>query len=101
MQSPHDRGLQQLVTRVDLDSGASVSHDFRPHGYPGEPVFISAGDSGEEDDGCVVTLVYDAVARCTDVVDLDARDLAARPLFVARLKHHVPFSLHGHFVPEG
>jgi all-trans-8'-apo-beta-carotenal 15,15'-oxygenase len=95
-----DGGLQQLVTRVDLDSGASVSHDFRPHGYPGEPVFIPADDSGDEDDGCVVTLVYDAVARCTDVVGLDARELAARPLFVARLKHHVPFSLHGHFVPE-
>ena len=34
-----------------------------------------------------------------DIVGLDGRDLAARPLFVARLRHHVPFSLHGHFVP--
>jgi all-trans-8'-apo-beta-carotenal 15,15'-oxygenase len=30
-------------------------------------------------------------------VGLDARDIAAAPLFVARLKHHVPFSLHGTF----
>jgi all-trans-8'-apo-beta-carotenal 15,15'-oxygenase len=95
-----ERGLQQLVTRVDLDSGTSVSHDLRPHGYAGEPVFIPSGEAGEEDDGCVVTLVYDAVAERTDIVGLDARDLAARPLFVARLRHHVPFSLHGHFVPE-
>ena len=92
-------GLQQLVTRIDLESGHTVSHDFRPHGYPGEPVFIPARPHGEEDDGWVVTLVFDAVAQKTDVVGLDARDLAARPLFVARLRHHVPFSLHGHFVP--
>jgi all-trans-8'-apo-beta-carotenal 15,15'-oxygenase len=96
----NERGLQQLLTRVDFDSGRTVSHDFRPHGYPGEPVFIPARAQGEEDDGCVVTLVYDAAAGRTDVVGLDARDLAARPLFVARLPHHVPFSLHGHFVPR-
>ena len=95
-----ERGLQQLLTRVDLESGKTVSHDFRPHRYPGEPVFIPARDQGEEDDGCVVTLVYDAAAGRTDIVGLDARDLAASPLFVARLPHHVPYSLHGHFVPR-
>ena len=63
-------------------------------------MFIPARAHGEEDDGCVVTLVFDAERESTDIVGLDARDLAARPLFVARLKHHVPFSLHGHFVPQ-
>jgi all-trans-8'-apo-beta-carotenal 15,15'-oxygenase len=47
----------------------------------------------------VVTLVFDARLQRTEVVGLDARDLAARPLFVAPLKHHVPFSLHGTFAP--
>ena len=66
-------GLQQRITRVDLESGATVSHDFAPHGYPGEPVFIPARPDGEEDDGFVVTLVFDAAdgphadrgTRCT------------------------------------
>ena len=48
----------------------------------------------------VVTLVFDAERKRTDVVGLDARDLAARPLFAARLKHHVPFMLHGTFTPR-
>jgi all-trans-8'-apo-beta-carotenal 15,15'-oxygenase len=47
-----------------------------------------------------VTLVFNAADRHTDIVGLDARDLAARPLFVARLKHHVPYSLHGTFTTE-
>jgi all-trans-8'-apo-beta-carotenal 15,15'-oxygenase len=95
-----DSGLQQRITRVDLDSGDTASHDFGPDGYAGEPVFIPARADGEEDDGFVVTLVYDANGGRTHIVGLDARDLAARPLFVARLKHHVPFSLHGMFVPR-
>ena len=95
-----EQGLQQLVSRVDMESGQAVSHNFAPDGYPGEPIFIPARASGEEDDGFVVTLVFDARERRTQIVGLDARDLAARPLFVARLKHHVPFSLHGYFAPE-
>jgi len=100
--NPTDQGigLQQRITRVDLESGASVSHDFAPHGYPGEPVFIPARPGGEEDEGFVVTLVFDAAANRTQIVGLDARDVAARPLFVARLRHHVPYSLHGTFTPR-
>ncbi len=95
-------GLQQRITRVDLASGAAVSHDFAPHGYPGEPVFIAAqpDGEGEEDDGFVVTLVFDAAADRTQIVGLDARDVSASPLFVARLRHHVPYSLHGTFTPR-
>ena len=93
-------GLQQRITRVDLESDRIVSHDFAPHGYPGEPLFIPARPDGEEDDGYVVTLVFDASEGRTRIVGLDARDIAASPLFVARLKHHVPFSLHGTFTPR-
>jgi all-trans-8'-apo-beta-carotenal 15,15'-oxygenase len=93
-------GLQQRITRVELESGRTTFHDFAPHGYPGEPVFIPARPDGEEDDGYVVTLVFDAADGRTRIVGLEARDLAASPLFVARLKHHVPFSLHGTFTPR-
>lgn len=93
------RGLQQQVARIDLESGAVTRHEFGPDGYPGEPVFVPTRADGEEDDGVIVTLVFDAVAKLTSVIGLDARDLAAQPLFVGRLRHHVPFSLHGFFVP--
>ena len=89
------QGLQQQVGRVDVESGAVAIHDFGPHGYVGEPSFIATGSG--EDDGVVVTLVYDAVERRSAIVGLDARDLAAKPLFTARLKHHVPYPLHGYF----
>ena len=100
--NPADRvqGLQQQLARVDLETGAVSRHDFGPDGYPGEPLFIAARAGGAEDDGVVVTLVFDANRQRTDIVGLDARDLGAKPLFVARLKHHVPFPLHGTFTPR-
>ena len=93
------RGLQQQLARVDVQSGAVARHDFGPNGYPGEPFFI-ASPGGAEDDGVIVTPVFDAARQRTDIVGLDARDLAARPLFVARLRHHLPFMLHGTFTPR-
>ncbi len=100
--NPADRaiGLQQQVVRVDLESGAVVRHDFGPDGYVGEPLFIPRPGNGAEDDGAVVVLVYDAARQCTAIAGLDARDLGAKPLFVARLSHHVPYPLHGCFVGD-
>jgi all-trans-8'-apo-beta-carotenal 15,15'-oxygenase len=89
------QGLQQQVARVDVENGTAAIHDFGPNGYVGEPLFVPTGDG--EDDGVVVTLVFDAADQRTAVVGLDARDLGARPLFTARLKHHVPYPLHGFF----
>jgi all-trans-8'-apo-beta-carotenal 15,15'-oxygenase len=92
-------GLQQQVARVDLESGSVSRHDFGPDGYPGEPLFIATGGDAE-DDGVIVTLVFDAVRRRTDIVGLDAHDISAQPLFMAALRHHVPFSFHGTFTPR-
>jgi all-trans-8'-apo-beta-carotenal 15,15'-oxygenase len=98
--NPADRtmGLQQRIAKLDLESGAATTHDFGPDGYPGEAVFVSIG--GAEDEGVLVTIVFDARTQRSAIVGLDARDLAAGPLFTARLKHHVPFGLHGCFVPR-
>jgi all-trans-8'-apo-beta-carotenal 15,15'-oxygenase len=90
-------GLQQQVAKVDLHSGTVNLHRFGAADYVGEPVYIATGAG--EDEGVVVTLVFDAASKLSSIVGLDARDLAARPLFTARLRHHVPYSLHGVFAP--
>jgi all-trans-8'-apo-beta-carotenal 15,15'-oxygenase len=56
--------------------------------------------STAKDDGVLVTLGYDVKAGRTDIVGLDACDVAAGPLFTTRLRHHVPYSLHGYFTPR-
>ncbi len=89
-------GMHQQIARIDLESGAVSVHDFGPTRYIGEPVFVPTGTTSE-DDGVIVTQAFDITRQRSEIVGLDARDLSARPLFVARLTHHVPYSLHGFF----
>ncbi len=93
-------GLQQRVSRVDVETGAVTSHDFAPNGYAGEPLFVPRSSDGAEDEGVVITLVYDVSTERTSIVGLDAANLGGAPLFTARLGHHVPYSLHGTFARE-
>lgn len=93
-------GLQQRVSQVDLQTGKVTSHDFAPDGYVGEPLFVPRNQDAAENDGTVLTLVFDAATRRTAIVGLDAADIAARPLFTARLAHHVPYPLHGTFARD-
>jgi all-trans-8'-apo-beta-carotenal 15,15'-oxygenase len=98
--NPADRvaGLQQQLAKVDVDTGAVITHDFGPTLYVGEPYFVPTGAG--EDDGVVVTLAFDASTQRSAIIGLDARDFGARPLFTARLRHHVPYGLHGCFSPD-
>jgi all-trans-8'-apo-beta-carotenal 15,15'-oxygenase len=93
--SDRAQGLQQQIARVDVENGAVTTHDFGANGYAGEPLFVPTGSA--EDDGVVVVSAFDAAEQRSAIVGLDARDLAAKPLFTARLKHHVPYPLHGFF----
>jgi all-trans-8'-apo-beta-carotenal 15,15'-oxygenase len=100
-----ESGLQQQISRVDFETGTVASHDFGPAGYVGEPLFVPTApggteDDGPEDNGIVLVMVFNSTDKRTEIVGLDARDLAARPLFTARLKHHVPYPLHGTFTPR-
>jgi all-trans-8'-apo-beta-carotenal 15,15'-oxygenase len=99
--NPSDRrvGLQQQVAKVDVESGLVRRHDFGSDRYPGEPLFVATGEDGE-DDGVILTLAFNAAHRRSELVCLDARDPAAAPIFVAPLKHAVPFGLHGTFTPR-
>ncbi len=95
----HDKGLQQRISKVDFETGAVASHDFGPARYVGEPLFVPTQPAGAEDDGVVIAMAFNSADRRTEIVGLDGRDLAARPLFTARLRHHVPYPLHGTFAP--
>ena len=95
-----ESGLQQQISRLDFETGTVTTHDFGPAGYVGEPLFVPKGPGGAEDDGVVLVMVFNSADKRTDIVGLDAHDLAARPLFTARLKYHVPYPLHGTFTPR-
>ena len=52
-----------------------------------------------EDDGFVMSYVYDATTDKSDIVILDAQDFAGDPLATIHLPARVPYGFHGNWVP--
>ena len=102
----------QAIVKVDVETGDRQLWSAAPQGYVSEPIFVprssaafkdglpSAELVGAEDDGWLLTLVYNAATERSEVVILDARDLHQEPVARLRLKHHVPYGLHGSFTPQ-
>ncbi len=108
--APTGNAPLQAILKLDRQTGQSHLWSAAPHGYVSEPVFVPRGPAnaaglypeitGAEDDGWVLTLVYDGQADRTDVVILDAQTLEQGPIARLHLKHHVPYGLHGTFTPQ-
>ncbi|MDX2229341.1 MAG: carotenoid oxygenase family protein [Leptolyngbyaceae cyanobacterium bins.349] len=93
----------QAISKVDVESSDRTLWSAAPWGYVGEPVFVPrhpdhSQQVGVEDDGWVLTLVFDARIGRSAVMILDASTL--RPVARLNLRHHVPYGLHGSFTTE-
>ncbi len=87
------------VIKHDLVSGARSSHDFGPGTIPGEFVFVPRSADAAEDDGWMMGFVTDMHRNTTDLVLLDAGDVAAAPVAVVALPQRVPLGFHGNWIP--
>jgi all-trans-8'-apo-beta-carotenal 15,15'-oxygenase len=88
----------QEISKIDLQSGTSLTWSAAPSGFVSEPIFIPKPEAIAEDDGWVVSLVYEADRHTTDVVILEARDLQV--VAKLHLPHHLPYGLHGSWTCE-
>ena len=94
-----ERGeLLRNVAKVDVETGHSTTIALGATQYPSEPVFVPRPGAMAEDDGYLLTLVYDAVSHHSHLTVLDARDLQRGPLARAWFDHHIPFTFHGIWV---
>ena len=52
-----------------------------------------------EDDGWVMSLVYDRTTERSELVVLDAQDIGGDPVATVGLPVRVPYGFHGNWVP--
>jgi len=90
----------QAILKLDVTTGKEQLWSAAPQGYVSEPIFVPRPNGSGEDDGWVLTLVYDASKHRSDVVILDGRDLNQGPVARLHLKHHIPYGLHGSWTPN-
>ena len=89
----------QAILKRDLQTGQEQLWSAAPQGFMGEPVFIPKPDATREDQGWLVALVYDGDRNRSDVVILEAEQIAQGPITRLHLQHHIPYGLHGSFTP--
>jgi carotenoid cleavage dioxygenase len=87
------------ILHYDLLGCARRQHVLAPGSTASEPVFVPRGPGSAEGDGFLLFTVYRAAEQRSDLVILDATDVAAAPLAVAKLPHRVPFGFHGNWAP--
>jgi carotenoid cleavage dioxygenase len=88
------------VLKHDLDKGTTEAWDPGAGCVPGEAVFVPAEGAVAEDDGWLLTYVYDAATDSSDLVVLAAQDVAAGPVARVHLPQRVPVGFHGNWVPS-
>ncbi|MGB3621795.1 MAG: carotenoid oxygenase family protein [Ketobacter sp.] len=90
----------QPLYRHDVESGARIHHDFGPQKISGEVIFIPRSDQGREDDGWLLSYVYDLANNSSEVVILNADDLDGEPQAIIKLPVRVPLGFHGNWLAD-
>jgi carotenoid cleavage dioxygenase len=67
---------------------------------PAEPFFVAAHNATSEDDGYVLSYVYEPSTHTSDLWIIDATDFMAGPIAKVKLPVRVPIGFHGVWVPQ-
>ena len=84
--------LGTRIVKFDLDRAGAAIFELGKGRAPSEAVFASAGAG--EDDGYLLSIVYDAARNASDLVVLDAKDIARGPVATVALPQRAPFGFH-------
>lgn len=86
--------------RHDLVSGETTAHDFGVDRVPGEFVFVPRSADVPEGEGWLMGYVIDPASDTTELVILDAADMAAEPVARVHIPHRIPPGFHGNWIAD-
>jgi carotenoid cleavage dioxygenase len=88
------------VIKYDLSNGKSQTHDFGEGRYGGEAVFAPRPGATTEDDGWLITFVYDESSDTSELVVVNAQDVTSEPVARVIIPQRVPYGFHGTWISE-
>lgn len=97
--SSAENGPLQAILKLDKETSDQQIWSVAPKGFAGEPIFVPRPHGTQEDDGWLISLVYDAATHHSYVTILDAQDLN-QVIAKLHLKHHVPHGFHGNWTSK-
>lgn len=87
------------LVKYDMTDGSEERYEFGDGRYGSEAPFAPRANATAEDDGYLLSFVYDAATERSEVVILDAADLEAGPIGRVLLPVAVPNGFHACWVP--
>jgi carotenoid cleavage dioxygenase-like enzyme len=88
------------LIKYDFSNGKSQTHDFGRDRYGGEAVFVPFPNGTSEDEGWLITFVYDSQEDTSELVIVNAQDVNAKPVARVLIPQRVPYGFHGAWVSE-
>ena len=86
------------IAHYDLQNGKRETWKPGVDSFVMEPVVAPRSANAGEAEGYLLTLVYRAQENRSDLVVLDAKNVAAGPIATAKLPVRVPFGFHGNWL---
>jgi len=86
------------ILKYDCRTGQRGQIDLGVGCIGGEPVFVPSQDSSDEDDGYLMTYVYDAKVDASRFVIMDAATMDSSPVASIELPR-IPNGFHGSWIP--
>ncbi len=87
------------LIKYDLKSGNSQTHKFAQGCYGGEAVFVR-NTTASEDDGWLITFVYDSGKETSELIVVNAQDFTSEPVARILIPGRVPYGFHGAWLSE-
>jgi carotenoid cleavage dioxygenase-like enzyme len=84
----------------DVTRGTTEVHDYGARSMTSEPVFVAKPGAKAEDEGWILSSVYDADRDKSDIVILDAQDFTGDAVATIHLPGRIPFTFHGGWAPD-
>jgi carotenoid cleavage dioxygenase len=84
----------------DLLNSTTEVHEHGPGRSGAEPVFVAREHSLREDDGWIMTLVYDEATNRSDLVIFEAANFTDPEVARIELPERIPHGFHGNWVPD-
>lgn len=88
------------LIKHDLSTGGSQTHFFGSGRYGGEAVFVPKPGATAEDDGWLLTFVYDEVEETSELVVVHAKDMTTDPVARIIIPTRVPYGFHGTWITQ-
>lgn len=86
--------------KYDMHSGNSVAHQLREGCMGGEPVFVPAANAENEDDGYLLSYVYDQHNSTSELVVVDAGTMDDEPVARIHIPARIPAGFHGSWIAD-